>query len=221
MRLIQKLLFALTLGVAASASAADAPVEGKQYRVLPNVQNTDAGKKVEVTEFFSYACPHCHAFEPALADWVRKNQNKVVFRRVHVAFSAAEQPLQRLYVTLEGMGVLEQNHAKVFDAIHVSNLRLTSDEAILGWAGGAGLDRAKLGDAYRSFGTASRVNRAKGLAEAYQIRQWPTVAIDGRFITSPQQVSSAVTPPLGEADSQQAALKVMDYLVAKALAEKK
>ena len=223
MRLIHKLFFALALcGVAASASAsADAPVVGREYLVLPEKQNTDAGKKVEVTEFFSYACPHCNALEPTLAAWVKKNQAKVVFKRVHVAYNAGEVPLQRLYTTLEGMGVTEQHHAKVFEAIHVKRTRLSSDEAILDWAEKAGLDRAKLTAAYRSFGTQARVNRANSQAQAYMIREWPTIAVDGRFMTSPHQVGSAVQPELSEAEGQAGVLKVMDHLVAKALAEKK
>ena len=223
MRLFKKLFFALALcAVAAGASASpEAPVAGKEYLVLPEVQNTDAGKKVEVTEFFSYACPHCNAFEPMLAAWAKKNQNKIVFKRVHLAFSASELSLQRLYATLEGMGVAEQYHAKVFESIHVKRERMSSDEAVFEWAGKAGLDRTKLSDAYRSFGTQARVNRAKSMSDAYRIHEWPTIAIDGRFVTSPHQVGSAVSPELGEAEGQQAALKVMDYLVARTLAEKK
>ena len=223
MRLIKQLFFALALcGAAAGASAsADAPVLGREYLALPEAQNTDAGKKVEVTEFFSYACPHCNAFEPSLAAWVKKNQGKIVFKRVHLAFSPGEVPLQRLYTTLEAMGLAEQNHAKVFEAIHVKRMRISSDEAVFDWAEKAGLDRAALSATYRSFGIQARVNRSQSMSDAYKIREWPTIAVDGRFVTSPHQAGSAVTPELGEAEGQQAALKVMDFLVAKALAEKK
>jgi thiol:disulfide interchange protein DsbA len=222
MRLIQKLFFALALAAAAGAHAsADQPISGREYLVLPEIQNTEAGAKIEVTEFFSYACPHCNSFEPMLAAWVAKNQGKIVFKRVHLAFSAGEVPLQRLYSTLEAMGIAEANHAKVFEAIHVKRARMTSDEAVFEWAQSVGLDRAKFTDAYRSFGTQARVNRAKTLATSYMVRQWPMIAIDGRFMTSPHQVGSAVNPPLGEADSQQGAFKVMDILLTRALAEKK
>jgi thiol:disulfide interchange protein DsbA len=223
MRLIQNLFFAVALlGAAACTSASpEAPVNGREYLTLPETQNTDAGKKIEVTEFFSYACPHCNAFEPALAAWVKKNQDKIVFKRVHVAFNGGEVPLQRLYATLEAMGIVEQNHAKVFDAIHVQRQRISTDDAVFEWAEKAGLDRAKLTDAYRSFGTQARVTRAKSMSTAYQINQWPMLAVDGRFMTSPYQAGSASNPPLGEAESQVAALKVMDFLVKKTLAEKK
>jgi thiol:disulfide interchange protein DsbA len=59
------------------------------------------------------------------------------------------------------------------------------------------------------------------MTSSYQIKQWPMIAVDGRFMTSPYQVGSTAAAPLGEAESQQAALKVMDFLVAKSAAEKK
>ena len=223
MRLIKQLFFALTLaGVAAGANAsADKPISGRDYLVLPETQNTEASKKVEVTEFFTYSCPHCNAFEPAVVAWTAKNKNKINFKRVHLAFNNADVPLQRLYATLEAMSVAEQYHPKVFEAIHVKRTRLNTDEAIFDWAQSAGLDRAKFAEAYRSFGTQARVNRFKAMSGAYLINQWPILAVDGRFLTSPYQVGSAVDPALSEADGQTGALKVMDFLVARAAAEKK
>ena len=223
MRVIQKMLFALAVaGVATGAAASpDAPRAGAEYQTLPAVQETTPGAKVEVTEFFTYSCPHCNAFEPVLADWVRKNADKIVFKRVHVAFNRADVPLQRLYTTLEAMGLTEKYHAKAFAAEHVEKLHMHSDEAIFDWAAKNGIDRAKFIDTYRSFGMQARVNRSQSMAKAYMIDSWPTVAIAGRYLTSPFQASSTLQPPPNEGLQQQAALKVMDHLVAKAAAEKK
>ncbi len=223
MRLIHKMLFALAVaGVAAGAAASpDAPRNGAEYQVLPAVQETTPGNKVEVTEFFTYSCPHCNAFEPALAEWVKKNADKIVFKRVHVAFNRGDLPLQRLYNTLEAMGLTEKYHAKAFAAEHVERLHMHTDEAIFDWAAKSGIDRAKFIEAYRSFGMQARVNRSQALAKAYMIESWPTVAVAGRYITSPYQAGSTSRPPLDETGQQKAALQVMDHLVAKAAAEKK
>lgn len=223
MRMIQKMLFALAVAgvVSGAAAAPEAPRNGAEYQVLPEVQETTPGNKVEVTEFFTYSCPHCNAFEPVLAEWVKKNADKVVFKRVHVAFNRADVPLQRLYATLEAMGVTEKYHAKAFAAEHVERLHMHSDEAIFDWVAKNGIDRTKFIDTYRSFGMQARVNRSQSLAKAYMIESWPTVAVAGRYITSPYQASSTTRPALNEAGQQQAVLKVMDHLVAKAKAEKK
>lgn len=223
MRLIQNLLFALTVCGLTAGGAAASPAEpknGVDYRTLPEVQNTDAGNKVEVTEFFSYNCPHCNAFEPVLAEWVKKNADKIAFKRVHVALLAGDTALQRTHLTLEAMGLAEQYHLKLFEAVHQQRMRISNDEAVFGWADKAGLDRAKFVGAYRSFGLQSKVNRAQAMAQAYKIDSWPMVAVGGRYLTSPHQ-AGAGTPGLSELQQQQAALQVADYLVAKAKAEKK
>lgn len=223
MRLIQKMLFALAVAgvVTGAAASPDAPRNGAEYQVLPAVQETTPGNKVEVTEFFTYSCPHCNAFEPALANWVKKNADKIIFKRVHVAFNRGDVPLQRLYTTLEAMGLTEKYHARVLAAEHVEGLHMHSDEAIFDWAAKSGIDRAKFIDTYRSFGMQARVNRSQSMAKAYMIESWPTVAVAGRYITSPYQASSTTKPAPNEAAQQQAVLKVMDHLVAKAAAEKK
>jgi thiol:disulfide interchange protein DsbA len=206
-------------GVAAAAPAE--PQAGAQYLVLPETQNTDAGNKVEVVEFFAYYCPHCYAFEPLLAAWAKKQGSNVVFRRVHVPRDPSVLPQQRLFYTLESMGLLDQYHDKVFGAMHVDRLRLSSDEQVFDWAGKAGIDRARFVDTYRSFGVQAKLRRAGQMVEDYRVNYWPLVAIDGRFITSPSQANEGVTEARTEAQQQQAALQVMDYLVAKAKADKR
>lgn len=223
MRLSPKLLLTLALcGAAALAPASPAdPRSGAEYLTLPQAQNTEAGDKVEVIEFFSYACPHCRVFDPALAQWVNKNSDKIAFKRVHVAFRAAEVPLQRLYATLEAMGATEQAHAKVFAALHEQAVPLYSEEAIFNWIGTAGIDRARFVDTWRSFGMQARVNRARAMIDAYKIDSWPMLAVGGRYMTSPYMAGKTTVPPASEAVQQQQALQVMDHLLAKAKAEKK
>jgi thiol:disulfide interchange protein DsbA len=211
---------AALLGLAGIAAAAE-PQAGAQYLVLPEVQNTDAGNKVEVTEFFAYYCPHCYAFEPLLAEWVKKQGANIVFRRVHVSRSGTVLPQQRLFYTLEALGLTSQYHDKVFNAMHIERLRLASDEEVFDWAAKAGIDRARFVDTYRSFGVQARLNQAENKISSYRVNYWPLVAIDGRFITSPSQANEGVTEARTEAQQQQAALQVMDYLVAKAKADKK
>ena len=70
--------------LAGPALAQGAPVEGKQYtKVEPPVPPIVAGK-IEVLEFFSYACPHCNAFEPTLAAWAKKLPADVALDRKSV-----------------------------------------------------------------------------------------------------------------------------------------
>jgi thiol:disulfide interchange protein DsbA len=222
MRIIRHLLCAAAIGFGAAASAFSAePDKGADYTTLPQAQNTDAGAKVELTEFFAYSCPHCNSFEPQLAEWAKKSGANIVFKRVHVVPSSGGHPHPRLFYTLEALGLVEQYHQKIFNAMHVERLRLRTDEEVLDWAVKSGIDRAKFVEAWNSFGVQAMLRRAGALMAAYRIDSWPTIAVDGRFITSPSQAGGAAAHTHDEGEMQVAALKVMDYLVAKAKAEKK
>jgi thiol:disulfide interchange protein DsbA len=221
MRLIRTLLCAAAIGFAAASACAADPNNGVDYLTLPEAQNTDAGNKVEVTEFFAYYCPHCNRFEPLLAAWVKKQGANIVFKRVHVSNGAGVLPQQRLFYTLEALDLVDQYHDKVFDAMHVERLRLGSDEAVFDWAERSGIDRTRFIETYRSFGVQAKLRRAGAMMAAYRIDQWPMVAIGGRYMTSPSQAGESVKTAQTEEQQQQAALQVMDFLVAKAKAEKK
>lgn len=207
--------------VATTAHATPAaPVSGTEYRTLEKAQGTDAGKKIEVTEFFWYSCPHCSAFEPALEDWVKKQGDNIVFKRVPVAFRESFQPQQRLYYALEAMGKVDDMQKKVFRAIHVEHKSLDSDAQITDFVASQGIDRKKFLDAYSSFGVQAKLKRAMQLQEAYRIDGVPLVAIDGRFVTSPSIVGASLgSQP--EPVLQASTLQVMDWLVAKAAKDHK
>lgn len=211
----------LSLGlVAASAGASPAsPVAGTDYKVLETPQSTDSGKKIEVTEFFWYSCPHCSALEPTLEDWVAKQGDKIAFKRVPVAFDPRFLPQQKLYYTLEILGQVPAMHKKVFNAIHAQRQRVDTDATILDFVVKQGLDKAKFTDVYNSFGVQAKATRAAQLQNAYKIDGVPMIAVDGRFITAPSIVASA----MGNASEPAlfaATLQVLDALIVKAAAEK-
>ncbi len=223
MQMLRRLLCsALVLGFAGAAMAAPAaPQEGVQYQVLPQKQETPAGKQVEVVEFFAYYCPHCNAFEPLLQEWVKKQGDNIVFKRVHVGAGPRIVPQQRLFYALEALGLLGQYHEKAFAAIHQQRLRFQDDDEVIEWAVKSGIDRARFVDAYRSFGVQGKLRRAAAMMDAYKVDHWPFVAIDGRFVTSPSMANQGGSTARTETEQQQVALQVMDALVAKAQADKK
>ncbi|KIF80127.1 thiol:disulfide interchange protein DsbA/DsbL [Noviherbaspirillum autotrophicum] len=221
MRFLKHALAALSLGlVAITASAAPAnPQNGVDYRTLNKPQQTESGKKVEVTEFFWYSCPHCFAFEPDLEAWVKKQGDNIAFKRVPVAFRDSMVPEQKLYYALEAMGKAEEMQKRIFNAIHVQRLPLNTDAAIVDYIAKQGIDKQKFLDVYNSFGIQSKVRRAAQLQQAYEIDGVPTMAIDGRFLTSPSIVSASLGN-VSEPALAAGTLQVMDWLVAKVAKEK-
>ena len=64
-RLAAQIAFGILTIFAASTGPAQ-PVEGVDYIAVSPPQPTNDPSRIVVTEFFSYQCPHCFAFFPAL-----------------------------------------------------------------------------------------------------------------------------------------------------------
>ncbi len=188
--------FSLSAASAVAVSALALPVatpvmaqarqfkEGKDFRRLekPVAPDAPAGK-VDVIEFFWYSCGHCNAFEPTLAAWMKAAPKDLSIRRVPVAFNASFVPQQKLYYTLEGMGKVEELHAKVFRAIHVERLPLAKDDDVFAWVGKQGVDMAKFKEVYGSFTVSNQVRRASQLQDAYSVDGVPSMGVAGKYYT--------------------------------------
>lgn len=214
MRFLRFAIAAIGL-VAATAFASPAdPKLGAEYIQLASPQPVQAvGKKVEVIEFFMYHCPHCNVLEPYLVEWVKKQGDKIVFKRVHMPYGAND-PEAHLYLTLEAMGKLEAMHAKVFRAIHVDRVRMNTDSVVLDWVVKNGMDKAKFLDAWNSFGVMTKMKRLPQILNNYKVDSVPTLVVDGRFMTSPSVVDAA-NKGMGEAALSMATVQVLDGVVAK------
>lgn len=214
MRFLRILLATISLSliaVSAGASPTD-PKEGTEYVALAEAQPTDSAGKVEVIEFFSYGCPHCAAFDPYLSAWVKKEGDKIAFKRVPVAFHSTWIPLQKLYYSLDAMGKVEDLHAKVFKAIHQDRVQLDSDAAVADFVAKQGVDKAKFLEFYNSFGVQTKVRSVAQLQEAYKVDSIPMVIVDGKYMTSPSVLGSALGDK-PEVTLQMATIQVLDALV--------
>jgi thiol:disulfide interchange protein DsbA len=178
--------------------------EGFDYRVLPITQPIDAKGKVEVIEFFWYGCPHCYEFEPELKGWIKRQNKDVVFKKVPIAFREELMPHSQLFYALETLGKGDALNDKVMFAMHRENKRLLNENEIADWVAAQGVDRNTFLAAYRSFAVLSKARAANQLGNAYRIDGVPTVAVQGKYITSPSI-----------AGSRAKAVNIMDFLVNK------
>lgn len=196
---------ALPLGRVAFAQGT--PVEGQQYKKLdaPAPTAPPAGK-VEVVEFFTYACPHCFEFEPVIENWTGQHPAGIEFRRVPVPFMWNAENFQKLYYSLEALKLVDTMQLKVFNAVHLEHQRLTKPEEIGALMARNGVDAAKFLSVFNSFSVGAKLQQAKQLTEAYRVDSMPTLGIGGRYITSP-----------GLAGSREAALQVAEFVARRAL----
>jgi protein dithiol oxidoreductase (disulfide-forming) len=196
--LLLVVIFGLNLVDSQAATA------GKDYQLINPPQSTNTPGKVEVLEFFSYACPHCNHLEPSLEAWEHKMPSGVVLKRVPVTFGRNEWvALARLYYTLEVMGQVDKLHGKVFSAIHEGHQNLMSADAAADWAAKQGLDRGKFTEIFNSFGIQSKLSAGNAKAQSFAIDGVPSLIVDGKFKTSPSI-----------AGGNEPALKVLDELIA-------
>ena len=152
------------------------------YREIPQ-QPIETGDKIEVIDFFFYACQYCNDLLPRLERWSRDKPADVVMRHIPVVRHDSWVPLAKTYFTLEAMGEVERLHPAVFHSYHVEDLYMSQEKVIAEWAGKQGLDREKFMAIYRSDETRQKVERARKQTMAYEIQGTPSLVVDGRFLT--------------------------------------
>lgn len=171
----------------------------KNYTVLSPAQPTDVPPgKVEVVEFFWYACPHCYALDPAVETWRKEKPAYIEFRRVPVTWQDEHRDHARLFFVLKSLGKLDELHTRVFDEIHQKSdlLYVEGDEkatfqAQLQFAKSNGISESDFTNAYKSFGVQASLQQADDLMRRDKITSVPTFVINGKYVS---EVSMAGSP---------------------------
>lgn len=185
---MMKRLFAFVLSLAAAAAFAQTgPAPGIEYKVIAPAQPT-GGTRIEVVEFFNYACPHCYDFEPVLKSWVSSKPADVEFRYVPAIFNDRMVPLAKLYYALEEMQLRKKLHEKVYQAIHDKGLALDDPAVLMTWVTEQGVDARKFQSVYDSFSVGSQVQRAAQMTRNYKVPGTPYVVVNGKYLTGPSMV---------------------------------
>jgi len=208
-RLMLLLSFVLALPAAVQASPGPqgaAPEYSELSTPLPKA-NPD---KIEVIEFFWYGCPHCYALEPFIEPWIKKLPGDVQFKRVPAMFNQNWAAAGRVYYTLEAMGLLDQLHGKLFDAIQQDHLRITDEGQLKDWLKRQNVDTDKFFATANSFAVEGRLKRASMFTQNAQpqLNGVPALVVDGRYLVS------------ADVGSQKRMLEVADELIARARAGK-
>ena len=194
--------------------AARAQQEGTDYRSLEPPQPTGSPGKIEVIEFFSYACPHCAHFFPLVNAWDAKLPKDVTFRRVPVGFDRPQWVnLQRAFYALQASGDFARLDGALFQAIHEQQQPLFDEQNLAAWVGRSGGHAEQFSAAYVSFGVNNQTVQADKLASDYLIDSIPAMAVDGKYV-------ALADPAPGETAYLQQLLANTDKLIVKVRAER-
>lgn len=196
---MKKALIALLMLVSPVAMSAQ-PVEGVNYSVVG--LDPVGGEKIQVTEFFWYACPHCYDFEPFIKSWLQTKAEDVEFVRVPATFDRPNVRLHaKTFYALEQMGKPEL-HDAIMSAMHDKKRRMNTPEAMDAFLSSQGVDLTEYHNMMDSFVVNLKLQEAIKLAEKYGIRGVPSVVVDGQY-------------KVERAESWQHKLQITDYLVGK------
>ena len=107
-------------------------LQADSYKIIDPAHPTSVAEgKIEVVEIFWYGCPHCYDFEPHVQNWLDKKPEAAEFKRMPGIFSEKWIPHARAYYAAMEMGVLDQLHKPLFDALHEEKRNIYDKGAIL------------------------------------------------------------------------------------------
>ena len=199
---MKPLLAPLLFAVAALASAATAsarlgqdqpsapdaatasPRPGLDFEVIaPAVSRFAPVKaKIEVVEFFSYACIHCAHFQPAVDKWLAHKPRDVQWEYVPAVFGGPFTHFAAAFYAADAAGIRQRSHSAVFKAVFDEKVIKTAEPAEIAdlyarW----GVDRTKFLAAMDSPAVRDKMATAKGFAMVTGLQGTPTLVINGKY----------------------------------------
>ncbi|MBX2809559.1 MAG: thiol:disulfide interchange protein DsbA/DsbL [Cellvibrionaceae bacterium] len=187
-----------------TASAQESFVAGKHYVLIDKPVPTADPKKIEVTEVFWYACPHCNRFHPVIDQWKQQQQDDVDVQHSPAMWKKPMLTHARIFYTAQALGLQEVMHKPVFDAIHIEKKRLLAFDEIFALFEKQGIARKKFHQVFLSADVSAKVKQADMRARSYGIAGTPEVIVNGKYRINTRM-----------AGSQANMLKIADFLVNK------
>ncbi|EKO3418898.1 thiol:disulfide interchange protein DsbA/DsbL [Vibrio fluvialis] len=184
-----KKLFALvaTLMLSLSAHAAQFK-EGEQYKVL----NLEPSSKPSVTEYFSFYCPHCNAFEPIISQLKTKLPEGVKLQKNHVSFMGGDmgKSMSKAYATMIALNVEDKMIPVMFDRIHNLRKPPKNDAELRQIFVDEGVDGAKFDAAFNGFAVDSMVRRFDKQFQESGLTGVPSVVVNNHYLVQAQGIKT-------------------------------
>jgi thiol:disulfide interchange protein DsbA len=230
MRRILICMLAMVFTGAASAASSPDWAQGINYFLVQPPQPTSVPPgKVEVTEVFSYACPACNRFYPAIDKLRSMLPANAELTFIPAAFNSAEDwPMfQRAFYAAQALGIEKKTHDSVFDAVWKTGelavvdpgserLKVpapTIQDAANWYAKTAGVTAQTFVNTANSFGVDTKTRQANEFIRKTQVDQTPTIVVNGKYrVTIPSACASGPRC-VTEADGNQRIIDVVLFLV--------
>ncbi len=154
--------------------------EGDYYTVLDQPHS----KEPIVTEYFSFYCPHCYAFEPIMRELQNHLPAGVKYEKHHVSFMGGDMGfnMSKAYATMVTLNVQDTMIPVMFDQLHrlrkppmnVAELRKIFVDH--------GIDGKKFDNAFNSFAVDSMARRYDSQFQDHNLRGVPSVVVNNKYL---------------------------------------
>ena len=190
MRVLRLLFSFLLLAVVFPVSAQEHSHGGPAYTQIKPALPTRSGDNIEVVEIFWYGCSHCFSFEPHIKTWLESKPEDVVFRQVPGVLNSRWAVHARGFFAAEKMGVLEQFHTPLFNALHVKRRNIFTRDSLIDFAADLGIDKKEFARHYDSNETEVKMKQAFLMARDAKITGVPALIVNGRYLISASSAGS-------------------------------
>ena len=206
--MIQKAILALCLLLGSQLAMAqqDKYQEGTHYFKIDQIPAETGSDTVEVTEIFSYACSHCNTIDPYIQAWSKNKPDNVVLNRIPVVFGRkAWELMARGYIAAEMMGIVEESHIAMMDAIWKQGKQFRSMDELADFYAGFGVEKSAFIAHFQSFALDSQLRKGQRDVQLFGIQGTPSLVVNRKYrVTSNKNVRDF-----------DAMLDVVDFLVVK------
>lgn len=198
-RLLGLALFAVASPVLAQAGFQP----GTDYQLIEPAQPTGTGDRIEVIEVFGYSCPACARFQPLVDAWKADLPQDVAFSYEPAGWGGVWEMFARAFYAAQSLGVLDESHSKIFEAVHLERKPIKSAEDVAALYTEFGVSQEDFLATMNSFAVNTKLARAKQQLPRYGVEGTPTMVVDGKYRVTLDQAGF------------EKMLQVVDHLIAK------
>lgn len=167
------------------SSANNIEVSTKDYTILNNAPlvSSNLKDKIQLTEFFSYACVHCQDLEPKLNQYLAIHKN-INLTKIQIVYQDYYQAYAKLCATVAELKLNALNPA-IYNAIIEQRLKLEDEVVLKQFLQNNKIDLIKFMNIYNSFAISARVAEYARLTKVYNITGTPTFIVANKYLLNP------------------------------------
>ncbi|PKG78909.1 disulfide bond formation protein DsbA [Shewanella sp. Actino-trap-3] len=184
------LLMAAALLLAPMVAIAADYKEGVHYTVINEGPET---AKPEITEFFSFFCPHCFNFAKTVVPKIEANLPEgVSFNQAHVEFIGRQMGVEmsRAFAVAQQLNVDEKIDTALFSAIHDKRQQFTRPDDIRAVFIANGVEAKAYDAAANSFMVNAQMSKMKRDTENAKISGVPSLVVNGKYRVETSSIKS-------------------------------